>query len=698
MKGSYKNEILSIIMPVISRNAESVTIIQNIITSLEELIEFEILIVGSDSSVVDLLQLFKKDSRIQFVRCGEDVARTDQNLFIVGSQYAQGTLSAFVSDELPFVAETLLEMTDEVLRLDGDMIVATGKELGDMGPLFCLIRTHLVKKVHLLPEHNLLAQLLERSDLSKVYGALYPPEKSQEASNRFFAGSGSSIDTSSQLPSQESHNIVDYISMPAEKVVDHVVAKKSHDKREKAALIKLVSIIAGLLMSIVGASFVSLTLGSTSDDVFQFIVVTLALFLCTQGLFALFLMLYSWEDPDRIKQSKSPKQYADPELSFSVMVPAREEEAVIGQTLEGIAQMNYPADLTEIMVICSDDDTGTIAACEEAIRRIGATNMRCVVYSAPPINKPNGLNHALAASRNDVIVIFDAEDDPHKDILAIVNTVMLRDQADVVQSGVQLMNYRTNWFSMFNVMEYYFWFKSALHFFAKMGIIPLGGNTVFFKRGYLNKVGGWDNYCLTEDADIGIRLCNLGAKISVVYDEKHSTQEETPPTMASFVKQRTRWNHGFLQILLKGEWKKLPKAHQRFFAFYIVLWPFMHALLFLYVPISIWLAFTFKLPAFMAIVVNLPILVVFLHFAIFLVALFQFTRDYKLSYPFWLPLKALLFYFPYQILLGLGAFRAVGRLVKGDLTWEKTEHTNAHRSPVQAEPLQTSSKKLHENA
>ncbi|MBK0296621.1 DUF917 family protein, partial [Bacillus sp. S34] len=38
--------------------------------------------------------------------------------------------------------------------------------------------------------------------------------------------------------------------------------------------------------------------------------------------------------------------------------------------------------------------------------------------------------------------------------------------ADVVQGGVQLMNFKSSWWSLRNVLEYYFWFHSRLHFHA----------------------------------------------------------------------------------------------------------------------------------------------------------------------------------------------------------------------------------------
>ena len=80
-----------------------------------------------------------------------------------------------------------------------------------------------------------------------------------------------------------------------------------------------------------------------------------------------------------------------------------------------------------------------------------------------------------------MVTIFDAEDEPHPDILNVVNTVMPREGAPVVQCGVQLMNYADRWFSALNVLEYFFWFKSRMHYHAAVGMVPLGGNTVFVR-------------------------------------------------------------------------------------------------------------------------------------------------------------------------------------------------------------------------
>ncbi|NJO83231.1 MAG: glycosyltransferase, partial [Blastochloris sp.] len=208
-------------------------------------------------------------------------------------------------------------------------------------------------------------------------------------------------------------------------------------------------------------------------------------------------------------------------------------------------------------------------------------------------NKPNGLNRGLKIANGDVVCIFDAEDSPHPDIYQIINTKMVRDGADVVQSGVQLMNFESNWFSALNCLEYFFWFKSGLHAFTnEFNVTPLGGNTVFFKRDWLQKIDGWDADLLTEDADVGIRLTLLGANIQIVYSAEHATQEETPDTATSFIKQRTRWCQGFYEIFFKGDWLRLPLLKQKVTALYILLNSVLQAFMILYLPIGVYIALT----------------------------------------------------------------------------------------------------------
>lgn len=411
--------------------------------------------------------------------------------------------------------------------------------------------------------------------------------------------------------------------------------------------------------------------------VFFSVVVTL------QSAHSLYLTLYTWDRPPA--EARAPEQFMPPRLSFTVMLPARHEEEVIQTTIERVVLANYPAKLIQVLVICSADDRGTIAEAEEKIRELRQTgygNVSVIVFDDGPINKPHGLNAALPHAAHDVVTIFDAEDDIHPDIFNIVNTVMVSEQVKVVQAGVQLMNFDSTWFSALNVLEYFFWFKSRLHYHARHRAIPLGGNTVFFDRALLSGIGGWDERNLTEDAEIGLRLSATGEKIRVVYDDRYVTREETPPTLAHFIRQRTRWSQGFMQTLRKGTWKDLPTRKQRWLAAYTLAFPHFQALLGVYFVFSLLMMLSFKTPVQVALISYLPVTMLIANLLIQLIGLREFTAAHGLKASAADMARMAIAWFPYQLVLAYAAARALRRQMRGISNWEKTQHVGAHRAHV----------------
>ncbi|MDQ3910307.1 MAG: glycosyltransferase [Actinomycetota bacterium] len=411
------------------------------------------------------------------------------------------------------------------------------------------------------------------------------------------------------------------------------------------------------------------------------LILLLSLILTAQAIFTVGFMLYAWARPERLEETSSPDTYLPPSLGFSAILPARHEEGVIGHTMHRVWEADYPKELLEIVVVCQKRDVETIAEAERAAAEIGDPNVRVVTFEGGPINKPHGLNVALGETTKEVVTIFDAEDDVHPEILNVVNTIMQGTGASIVQAGVQLMNFQSSWYSVQNVLEYFFWFKSRLHLHARVGMIPLGGNTVFMRRSLIEIVGGWDEKCLTEDADIGIRLSVLGEKIAVTYDAEHATREETPSSVASFIKQRTRWSQGFLQILRKGVWRHLPMRRQRLLACYTLAYPFFHAATgMLWVPAIVAMV-TLKVPVALAMLSLLPLYALGFQFLVSLVGLFDFAKAYNSHIRIRDLVRFVVGFLPYQLLLSVGALRAVYREILGITSWEKTAHTGAHRQP-----------------
>jgi glycosyltransferase XagB len=414
-------------------------------------------------------------------------------------------------------------------------------------------------------------------------------------------------------------------------------------------------------------------------DLFAVLYILITLVMSLQALFNIRLHLFIWAKPENAWLNHAPTIYRDPCLSFTIMLPARHEEEVYRETLQKVYDLNYPKELMQIIAICREDDPGTIAEAQAKISELGDPHVQLLIFNDYPINKPHGLNLALQVSCGDVVTIFDAEDEPHPDILNVINTAMLNENADVVQSGVQLMNHNTKWFCFLNVLEYFFWFKSSLHFFSRTGMTPLGGNTVFVRRTLMEQLGGWDEQCLTEDADLGIRLSLAGARLRVIYDDEFVTREETPHTLGQFIKQRTRWNQGFIQIFLKGDWLKLERLSQRLLALYVLTLPEIQAFLALMMPVTVLMVLFVKLPLWMAMFTFISLYCFLMAILLDLAGLHEFLKAHGRKWSWREAFILMVAFFPYQWLLSIGALRALWRTMRGATNWEKTVHLGQHR-------------------
>ena len=403
----------------------------------------------------------------------------------------------------------------------------------------------------------------------------------------------------------------------------------------------------------------------------------------------LYLNLYVWMDEDRLNASESPKQLKRAKNTFTIMLPAYHEEAVLGDTIRRISQMRYPKNKYEILIILQPSDKGTIEVAKSAIRDNKIKNAKVLIVNPKhrPLNKPHQLNVALKEAKYDHVVIFDSEDEVHSRILGIANTIYLTREVDIIQAGVQLVNYADRWFSSANVLEYFFWFKSRMHAHMKVQVAPLGGNTVFFRTDQLRAIGGWNEHCLTEDAEIGIRLCEIGAVMCATYDAEYVTREESPLTIKQFIKQRTRWCQGFLQIIQAKTIKRLPTRKQRLIAYYLMGFPVAQAVIILLSPVMVAYGLVGNMPFSVSMLSFLPVLLVLTLLGTQVVGLYELVREQRMKIKIRGFVWLIVGFIPYQILLSIGALRACKRQFTKSTDWEKTTHVGAHRIQSQSERI-----------
>jgi glycosyltransferase XagB len=404
----------------------------------------------------------------------------------------------------------------------------------------------------------------------------------------------------------------------------------------------------------------------------------------------LWWMMHAWRTPETLESTTFAVPDGETALSFTLLLPIRHErQDVVENTVQKMLECRH--DKFEVIIITGADDPETTGI---ARRLAGvAPHKISTVIDPAPRNKATAMNAALASGQihGDIIGVFDAESVMHPDLLDHVDHAFVSEQADIVQGGVQLLNFYSSWYSLRNCLEYFFWFRSRLHLQAAKGFITLGGNTVFFKRELLEPTSageqwGWDDSCLAEDCELGVRFSSAGKKVVVAYSPEMVTREETPDSVRSFVKQRTRWNQGFLQVYRKGDWKRLPTARQRWLARFTLATPFFQAASGLAVPLGIGIMFFAKVPMPVAMISWLPAVPAFLVVFFEVAALRDFGKEYfggeqpdqshKVGVGTYL--KLIIGTPFYQVLLMFAALRACWREFRGRKEWELTKHVGAH--------------------
>ena len=60
------------------------------------------------------------------------------------------------------------------------------------------------------------------------------------------------------------------------------------------------------------------------------------------------------------------------------------------------------------------------------------------------------------------------------------------------------------------------------------------------------QVGAWDPYNVTEDADLGIRFHQAGYRTTMM---DSTTYEEANTQVGNWVRQRSRWIKGYIQLI-----------------------------------------------------------------------------------------------------------------------------------------------------
>ena len=237
----------------------------------------------------------------------------------------------------------------------------------------------------------------------------------------------------------------------------------------------------------------------------------------------------------------------------SIHVPAyNEPPAMLIETLDALARLDYPD--FEVLVI--DNNTKDEAVWRPVEAHCAQLGPRFRFFHVAPLAgfKAGALNYALARTAPDAEIVAVIDSDYVVDARWLLDlTPAFRDQRIAIVQAPQ--DYRDEGTSAFKAMcyaEYRGFFHIGMITRNERNAIIQHGTMTMVRRRQLEDCGGWAEWCITEDAELGLRIFEAGFDASFV--PSSYGRGLMPDTFVDFKKQRFRWAYGAMQIL---------KAHAR---------------------------------------------------------------------------------------------------------------------------------------
>lgn len=233
------------------------------------------------------------------------------------------------------------------------------------------------------------------------------------------------------------------------------------------------------------------------------------------------------------------------ENKFMMIIPAHNEEKVVGELIESLKNLDYNKDLYDIYVIADNCTDNTAKIAKDA---------GVIVYERfDEQHKTKGFALQWFLKQKieedapyDAFCVFDADNIVDKNFLKAMNK-KLNQGEDVVQGYRDIKNPSDSWVTAGYALFY--WTMNRFYHLARynIGLSPLINGTGFMVRFDVVKPDGWQTKTLTEDIEFSLKRIIAGKKLgwatdAIVYDEQ-------PIGFKQSWSQRSRWTVGHIQCL-----------------------------------------------------------------------------------------------------------------------------------------------------
>ncbi len=237
------------------------------------------------------------------------------------------------------------------------------------------------------------------------------------------------------------------------------------------------------------------------------------------------------------------------------MVPAHNEEAVIGNVLADLRGADYPAELVDVWVVAD--------RCTDGTARVAAAHARVAERDDGDPGKGAAIQWLLDGAPlgdDEALVVVDADNRVPPDALGRLADE-LDDGHEVLQAYLDVANPDGSPIATASALTYWAGNRMVQQARRRLGWpADLGGTGMVISAAALAGAGGFGGG-LTEDTDLGVRLALAGHPVVWVHDVRF--RDEKPQDVGVAVRQRARWMAGKRDVARRRFGELMREARRR---------------------------------------------------------------------------------------------------------------------------------------
>ncbi|NTS41216.1 glycosyltransferase [Flavisolibacter sp. BT320] len=280
-------------------------------------------------------------------------------------------------------------------------------------------------------------------------------------------------------------------------------------------------------------------------------------------LFAIYGLLMLWLlsnaiiqlDLWRLSRKKKLGKLLPPLTDFplvSIQVPVYNEKYVVEGLLDCLANLTYPKDKLEIIVLDDSTDETTMLVDRKVVQlQAQGFIVKTVRRKNRQGYKAGALQENLPHCKGKYIAIFDADFRPSPNFLTDMLPHFTSPEVGLVQARWGHLNRDQNFLTRIQsfLLDTYFSIEQAGRYNGDL-YANFCGTAGIWRKACITDAGGWDGAVLSEDLDISYRAQLNGWKIRYVHDIV--VPAELPATLDVFKVQQARWTKGIMQVCRKN--------------------------------------------------------------------------------------------------------------------------------------------------